>query len=381
MIKAAERTNKITESIFSTISRLANEHKAVNLGQGFPDFNGPEFIMKKAYESMLEGKNQYAPANGIYSLRKIISEITKKYYALDYSTDEILISTGATEALYATMMALLNPGDEVIIFEPYYDGYPSDVMLAGGIPKYVTLKKPDFTFDAEELEKAVTDKTKMIIINTPHNPTGKVFTKEELQKIADIAIKNDLLVVSDEVYEFLLFDDAEHIPLASLDGMRDRTITISSTGKTFGMTGWKIGFIKAKKYYTDAILKIRQWSTFAVNTPGQHAMTYGFEQFEDYLPEFKKLYSDKRNFVYEELLKSKFKPYKPYGTYFLMVDVPAEFTSDVDASTRLITDYGVALIPPSVFYEKSDEGKKLLRICFAKTDDTLTKGMKILQSI
>lgn len=381
MKKVAERTNKITESIFSTISRLANEHKAVNLGQGFPDFNGPEFIMKKAYESMLEGKNQYAPANGIFSLRKKISEINKKYYDLDYSTDEILISTGATEALYATMMAILNPGDEVIIFEPYYDGYPSDVLLAGGIPKYVTLNIPDFSFNPDELENAVSDKTKMIILNTPHNPTGKVFSEKELRLIADIALKNDLIVVSDEVYEFLLFDNLKHTPIAALDGMKQRTITISSTGKTFGMTGWKIGFIKADKYYIDAILKIRQWSTFAVNTPGQHAMAYGFENFEDYLPEFQQLYAEKRDFVFNSLLDTKFKPYKPYGTYFLMVDVPDEFLSDVDAAKRLITEYGVALIPPSVFYGKSDEGKKLLRICFAKTENTLQKGMEILRSV
>jgi aspartate/methionine/tyrosine aminotransferase len=222
----------------------------------------------------------------------------------DYSENEILITTGATEALYATMFALLNPNDEVIIFEPFYDGYPPDVMLAGGVPKYVTLHKPDFTFDPEELEGEITDKTKIIVLNTPHNPTGKVFGKEELQIIADLAVKYDLLVVADEVYEFLLFENAEHIPIASLENMRDRTITISSTGKTFGMTGWKIGFIKANKYYINAILKIRQWSTFAVNTPGQHAMAYGFEMFEDYLPEFVKLYSQKRDYVYEQLSKS-----------------------------------------------------------------------------
>lgn len=381
MIKAAERTNKIEESIFSTISRLAIENRAVNLGQGFPDFNGPDFIMDKAFEAMKNGKNQYAPAHGIFSLRKAVSYITKKTYDLDYSTEEILISTGATEGLYATIMALINPGDEVIIFEPFYDGYTADVLLAGGIPKYVTLHKPDFHFFASELDKTISENTKMIILNTPHNPTGKIFNKEELDIISKIAIKNDLIVLSDEVYEFLLFDDNKHIPISSLEGMRERTITISSTGKTFGMTGWKIGFIKADKYYIDAILKIRQWSTFAVNTPGQHAMAYAFNNFDDYLPEFIKLYSKKRNYIYDELLKSKFKPHKPKGTYFIMADIPNIFKDDIDASTQLITKYGVAVIPPSVFYNYSDDGKSMIRICFAKTDDTLKKGAEILKSI
>ncbi|MFW5701892.1 MAG: aminotransferase class I/II-fold pyridoxal phosphate-dependent enzyme, partial [Bacteroidota bacterium] len=228
------------------MSKLAYEYNAVNLGQGFPDFDGPDWIKEAAFEAMKDGKNQYAPTQGTHSLRRSVANYLNRFYDLNMDSDEeITITAGATEALYSTIQALIQPGDEVIIFEPYYDGHQADVILAGGRPVYVTLRKPDFEFDPEELTKAITDKTKMIIINSPHNPTGKMFTKDQLNYIASTAIKNDLLVLSDEVYEFMTFDGREHIPMMSIDGMRERTIMISSTGKTFGMTGWKIGYTAA----------------------------------------------------------------------------------------------------------------------------------------
>ena len=212
---SAIRIKGMGTSIFSTMSRLAFENHAVNLGQGFPDFDGPLWLMEEAFNAMKEGKNQYAPTQGILSLRKAISEMQKKYYGLDWNPEtEITITAGATEALYSTFQALINEGDEVIMFEPFYDSYQADVILAGGIPKYVTLKKPDFHFDFDELEHTITDKTKIIVINTPHNPTGKVYTIEELKLIAQLAVKHDLLVISDEVYEFLTFDNSKHIPIA-----------------------------------------------------------------------------------------------------------------------------------------------------------------------
>jgi len=378
----ANRISSMTTSIFATMSKLAFEYKATNLGQGFPDFDGPQWIMDAAYEAMKTGKNQYAPSSGIFSLKKAIIDYHKKYYDLDWTQDEVIVTAGATEALFSTIMAFIEPGDEVIIFEPFYDSYHADITLAGGHPIAVTLKKPDFSFDFEELASAITDKTKMIIVNTPHNPTGKIFTKEELEYIASLAIKHDLLVLTDEVYEFLTFDNATHIPMASIEGMKKRTITISSTGKTFGMTGWKIGYAIANETLASAIQKVHQWTTFAVNTPAQHAMAYAFSKLDDYLPEFRKLYQEKRNLIYNELLKTKFTPHKPLGSYFIMVDIPSGvFSDDVQTAMALVKDYGVATIPPSVFYIKSDEGQSMLRLCFAKENNTIIEGISKMAKV
>lgn len=377
----ADKLANIPTSIFSVISQLAFEHKAINLGQGFPDFNGPEWIFDFAYQAMKEGKNQYAPSYGIHSLRQSIANYQHQYYDLNYNDDEIVITAGATEALYDSFNAFINPGDEVVLFEPYYDSYLSDVVLAGGIPKVVTLHKPDFSFDYEEFEKAISFKTKIIVLNNPHNPTGKVFSVEELKFIASLAIKHDLMIISDEVYEFLTYDGAEHIPIATLPGMKERTVTISSCGKTFGFTGWKIGFALAKPEWIRAIHNIHQWTTFAVNTPGQHAMAKAFMQLDDYIPEFRKLYQSKLNLVYDNLLSTKFKPHRPKGSYFVMVDIPEGFGTDQDAAIKLIKDYGVATIPPSVFYSSSDEGNSMLRICFAKQDQTIIDGTNRLKLV
>ncbi len=384
----ASRIASMPTSIFSVMSKMAVDYNAVNLGQGFPDFDGPLWIMEEAFKAMKSGKNQYAPSIGIFSLRRTLAETYKKIYGLNWDPDrEITVTAGATEALYSTITAIVNPGDEVIMFEPFYDAHQADVLLAGGTPVYVTLKKPDnyhdgFHFDFLELEKKVTPKTKLLILNNPDNPTGKVFSIDELMFIARLAIKYDFLVLSDEVYEFLTFDDIKHIPIATIQGMQERTITVSSTGKTFGMTGWKIGYAFARPEITAAINKIHQWTTFAVNTPGQHAMAYAFTQLDDYLPDFRKTYEAKRDFMLSELKKTPFKPHVPKGSYFLMADIPSgRFTDDIDTATQLVKNYGVATIPPSVFYGVADEGKTMLRFCFAKTDATLKAGMDRLKAL
>ena len=378
--KSAQRIASMSTSIFATMSKMAFEYNAINLGQGFPDFDGPTWIMEEAFNAMKSGKNQYAPSPGIISLRKEISNYQNKFYDLNYNPEnEIVITAGATEALYSAITAFIEAGDEVILFEPYYDAYPSDVILAGGTPKYVTLYKPDFHFNPDELEEAITEKTKMIIINTPHNPTGKVFSKEELEIIAKIAIKNDLLVLTDEVYEFLTYGKP-HIPMATIEGMKDRTITISSTGKTFGLTGWKIGYATASEGLATAIQKVHQWVTFAVNTPAQHAFAYAFSRLEEYLPEFRQLYLNKRNLMLAELKNTEFNGLIPYGSYFIMAEIPVgKFLNDVDAATKLVKENRVATIPPSVFYSKSYEGNSMLRLCFAKTDNTIINGIRALK--
>jgi N-succinyldiaminopimelate aminotransferase len=379
--KFANRISPIKTSIFSTMSKLNNEYKAVNLGQGFPDFDGPEWIMDEAYKAMKSGKNQYAPSNGIYPLRQVISRTYKNHYDLDFNPDnEITITAGATEALYSTINAFIQEGDEVILFEPFYDSYYGDVLLAGGVPRFVTLNKPDFKFDFNELESLINPSTKMIILNNPHNPTGKVYSLEELEFISELVIKHDLIVLSDEVYEFLTFDGAKHIPIASLPGMKERTIMISSTGKTFGMTGWKVGYACCNDEFTKAIQKVHQWTTFTINTPGQHAMAYAFGRLDEYLPEFRQTYLKLRDVLYSGLKEVGYNVHLPKGSYFMLADIPENIRdNDIDFAINLVKQYGITIIPTSVFYGKSDEGSTMFRLCFAKKEETLQSGIERLR--
>ncbi len=372
------------ETIFATITREAVANSAVNLGQGFPDFDGPHWVIeacKKALERGAEGKNQYAPAAGAPALLNSISQTYRHYYELAYDgTTEITVTNGATEAIFSTSLALLSPGDEVIVFEPYYDSYVASIELAGGKAVPVTLHSPDFTFKEEELRQAFSDKTKAIFFNTPHNPTGRVFTKDEMSTIAQLAREHDCYVISDEVYEFLTFDGAKHIPMATLPNMFERTITISSTGKTFGLTGWKIGWTCAAAPVTHAIRMVHQFNTFCVNHPMQLAMAEALEGLSDYIPQFRKEYSEKRELLLSGLREAGFEPNTPAGTYFAMAPIPVEGQKDVEYCTHLIREKKVATIPPSAFYMKSKEGEGYLRFCFAKKDETIKKAIANLTS-
>jgi len=377
----AKRIENIQDSIFGIMSALAFEHQAVNLGQGFPDFSGPDFIIEAAYKAMKEGKNQYTPTQGIYSLRKIIAETYSNIYNANFDIEkEITITSGATEALFSTILALVDDGDEVILFEPFYDAYLSDVYLANGIPKFVTLHKPDFTFDYKELESNITHKTKAIIINNPNNPSGKVFSKEELQFIFELAEKYNFYIISDEVYEFLTYDNLKHHSILTIDKELKRSIMISSTGKTFSMTGWKIGWAIANAQITDAIRKVHQWTTFTINTPGQHAMAFAFTKLQEYLPTFKMEYQERRDLIYNEICKTIFVPHKPFGSYFLLVDIPTSQKDDIETAKELVVKNKIATIPASPFYAKSTEGKSMLRICFAKNKETLLRGIENLKA-
>ncbi|MCM2349990.1 MAG: methionine aminotransferase [Bacteriovoracaceae bacterium] len=383
MKDTALRIGGFKDSIFGVISGLAREHSAVNLGQGFPDFDGPEWLKDVAYKKMQEGHNQYAPFAGTIHLREEVSNYYNKFYQLNYKADsQVTVTVGATEAIYVAVMALINPGDEVIIFEPFYDSYLTSITMAGGIPVPVTLHAPDFTIDRQELAKAVSSKTKMLIINNPHNPTGKVWSREELLEIAAVAQKHDLYVLSDEPYEFLLFDGAKHIPLATLDGMFERTITISSAAKTFGMTGWKIGWLCANKKVTNACRLVHQFLTFAVATPLQEAVAEGLARLPEYLPGFVKQYQGKRNLFYQELKNLGFNFPIPRGTFFMMVPISQKTQmKDVDYAMKLIKEFKVATVPPSAFYLKSTEGEKYLRFCFAKKDETLKQAALNLKGL
>jgi N-succinyldiaminopimelate aminotransferase len=369
------------ESIFSTMTKLAIDHEAINLSQGFPDFDGPQWIIDLAKNAMDQGnklgnvgKNQYAPSNGILPLREAISSNYKRLYNLDYDPmNEVIVTNGATEAIFCTCMALINPGDEVIVFEPFYDSYLASLQMAGAKVVPVTLKMPDFSFNKEELIAAINSKTKLLILNNPHNPTGKIFSQDEIKTIAELARKFDFYILSDEVYEFLTFNET-HRPTACFEDLKNRTITISSTGKTFGLTGWKIGWTCGPKEIIKAIHNVHQFTTFCVAHPLQMAMASALSNMDDYLIDFKNKYRQKRDFLVTGLKQAGFKVLEPAGTYFVIA-ILNEGENDIEFCQKLIVDKKVAAIPTSAFYIKSDEGSRMIRFCFAKTEETLKKAI------
>ncbi len=368
---------QFTESIFSTMTKMAMENKAINLSQGFPDFDGPRWVIDLAAKALAEAKNQYAPSMGILPLRQAISHNYERFYNMKVdATSEVVVTNGATEAIFCTCLALLNPGDEVVVLEPFYDSYYASIKLAGATIVPVTLRAPEFKFDIEELKKAITSKTKLLIVNNPHNPTGKVFNAEEMATIGELAVKFDFYILSDEVYEFLTFDVA-HKPTATYSDLKNRTITISSTGKTFGLTGWKIGWAIGPQNLIKAIHNVHQFSTFCVAQPLQWAMAEALVKMDDYLLEFKADYLRKKNILVNGLKECGFNIIEPQGTYFIMAQLPAG-ENDVDFCKKLITEKKVATIPTSAFYIKSDEGSRMIRFCFAKQDETLKNALKHL---
>jgi aspartate/methionine/tyrosine aminotransferase len=383
MKDSALRVANFKDSIFGVISKLAREHSALNLGQGFPDFDGPQWMKDLVTQKMKEGHNQYAPFHGTLSLRTEVSNYYKKFYNLDYDLEsQVSITVGATEAIYLVIMGMINPGDEVIVLEPFYDSYVASIKLAGGIPVPVTMHAPYFHVDLGELRKALSPKTKMIILNNPHNPSGKVWTRDELTNICEVAIENDLYVLSDEVYEFLVFDGCKHIPTATLPGMYERTITVSSAGKTFGLTGWKIGWICASEKISRASRLVHQYVTFSVSTPMQEAVAEGLKRLDSYLPDFVSIYKAKRDFFYDGLKNLDFDFPKPLGTYFMMVPIRKKTElNDVEYAFELIKTRKVATVPPSAFYLKSAEGEKYLRFCFAKKEETLAGALENLKGL
>lgn len=383
MKDTALRIADFKDSIFGVISRLAREHGAVNLGQGFPDFDGPGWIKDLVTQKMMEGHNQYAPFHGTQNLRTQVANYYLKYYGLKYNAEhEISVTVGATEAIYLVITALINPGDEVIVLEPFYDSYVASIKMAGGTPVPVTMHAPDFSIDKQELQKAVSPRTKLLVLNNPHNPSGKVWSKEELEMVAKVAIENDLYVLSDEVYEFLVFDGLKHIPTASLSGMFERTITISSAGKTFGLTGWKIGWICANEKVSRACRLVHQYVTFSVSTPMQEAVADGLNRLPGYLPEFIATYQAKRDYFYSELQKLGFNFPIPKGTYFMMVPIRSKTQmKDLDYAFKLIQERKVATVPPSAFYLQSAEGEGYLRFCFAKQEETLKSAIEKLKGL
>ncbi len=363
-------------SIFSVMSEAALKFKAVNLAQGFPSFDGPEEIKEAAIAAIKGGFNQYAPATGIPALRELLSHRQKQTTGIEYNRDtEVTVFSGATEAIFSTILGLCGPGDEIVTFEPFYDSYPASAFAAHAKLKCVELQAPNWTFTKQQLAQAITEKTKMILVNTPHNPTGKVFTKEELGWIRDAAVAHDLIVVTDEVYEAIVFKPAVHTFLATMDGMRDRTVTISSTSKTFSMTGWKVGYIFAQPELTKIIRAVHQFVVFCSATPLQYGMVAALKLEKDYFEQFTAEYLERRDLLLEILKEAKFKVSVPDGSYFILADY-SQHSQEIDRRFAMwMTEHAkVATIPISGFFSNTVQAEKklkYLRFAFCKDLKTL----------
>ena len=369
------------ETIFTEMSRLAAQHDAVNLGQGFPNFDGPAFIKQAAIDAINAGHGQYARMFGIPELNRAIADRFAVDTNITVDPDRcVTVTSGCTEAIAATLFGLLNPGDEIILIEPYYDSYRACVAMAGAAPRFVTLRPPDFALDEEELRRAFTSKTRAILINSPHNPTGKVYSRAELELIARLCIEHDVIALSDEVYERLVFE-GKHVSLAALPGMLDRTVTLSSLGKTFSLTGWKIGWAIAPPALTKGVRAAHQFLTFATATPLQHGAIAALRAPQSYYDQFLAQYRCRRDIVVSGLREAGFEVFPPSGTYFVMADhTPFGFESDVAFCRHMIEEVGVAAIPTSVFYHNPADGRALVRFAFCKTDETLKEGLKRIRT-
>lgn len=381
----ADRIRSFKPTVFAEMSGLAATHGAVNLGQGFPDFAGPDFVKEAAKRAIDRNANQYAHPAGLPRLRSAIADDwSHRFGQVVDPEQEVTVTSGATEAIFDVLVAWLNPGDELITFEPFYDSYPAAVAMAGGSMKVVRLEPPAWSFDYRELEGAVSPATRAILLNTPHNPTGKVFSLDELNEISRIAIEHDLIVITDEVYDRITFDDAVHIPIATLPGMRERTLTINSTGKAFSLTGWKIGYAIGPEALQAALRAVHQFVTFATSTPFQEAMADGLQEAarNGYYEELAIAYDARRRALTIHLAEAGLDVLPLQGSYFLMAGFEGlGFDTDADFCKWLITDIGVAAIPPSAFYADPSGAPPLARFCFAKRLSTIDEAGRRLNMI
>jgi len=377
--RGARRTRQFGETIFSEITALALSHGAVNLGQGFPDFAPPGFVLDAARRAATGEDQQYSRGPGNPHLVRALAEDLGPSFGreLDPMT-EITVTVGATEGLFAAIQALVEPGDEVILLEPFYDSYPADVVLAGAEARYVPLRTDAdgaWRLDLQELRDACSPRTRLLVLNTPQNPTGKVFSAEELAGIADLCQERNLLVLCDEVYERIVFDGKAHLRLASLPGMWERTVTLGSAGKTFSVTGWKIGWAVAPPRLSLALVRIHQWIPFSVATPLQRAVAQVLVEARrsGYYDELTAMYQRKRDRLVQILRDAGLRPLVPEGTYFVIAEFDGDFADDADFCRHLTTERGVAAIPPGAFYSEEHRhlAARLARFCFCKEDETL----------
>jgi N-succinyldiaminopimelate aminotransferase len=374
-------------TIFAEMSALAVRTGAINLGQGFPDTDGPPAMLETAIEAIRSGGNQYPPGPGVPELRAAIAAQRQDRYGLSYDPDgEVLVTVGATEAIAASIMALAEPGDEVAVFEPYYDSYAAVIALAGAVRRPVTLRpeRPGgrFTFDPDELRAAITPRTRLMLVNSPHNPVGTVFTREELEVIADVCRDHDLIAVTDEVYEYLTYDDAEHIPLATLPGMRERTVGISSSGKTFSATGWKVGWVTASEPLVRAVQTVKQFLTYVSSAPWQRAVAYALSNELPWVADLRKSLEAKRDRLITGLEAAGFATYRPQGTYFVQADIrPLGFDDGLELVRALPAKAGVVAVPTQVFYDNAAAGAHFVRFAFCKRDEVINDAVNRLSQL
>lgn len=377
------RLQGLGTTVFAEMSALAVRTGSVNLGQGFPDTDGPASMLEDAAEAIRSGMNQYPPGRGIPALRQAIADHQRRFYGFELDPDtQVLVTTGATEAIAAALLAYVDQGDEVIALEPYYDSYAACIAMAGGKRVPVTLRAPEFRLDVDELRAAVTDRTAVLLINSPHNPTGTVLNDDELRAIAELAVERDLVVITDEVYEHLTFDGAVHKPLATYDGMAERTVSISSAGKTFNVTGWKIGWVTGTPEVVTTVNTTKQFLTYTSGAPFQPAIAAALALGNDYFEDLRKSLQDKRDLLCGGLAELGFGVHVPQGTYFVSTDVrPLGFDDGIEFCRMLPERCGVVAIPHQVFYDNVEAGRPLVRWAFCKQEPVLTEALNRLTKL
>ncbi len=367
--------NLIEESVIREMTRLAKKYNAINLAQGLPEFDTPDFLKRFAITAIQEGHNQYSFTWGLKELRERVKES-------DYDPEtEVLITCGASEGLASAVLAIVEPGDEVIIIEPFYENYPPLVRLAGGVPVYVKLREPDFVFSVEELESKITDRTKAVILNNPHNPTGKVFRREDLTKIARVASRKGLFVIADETYQYIIYDGVKHIPMYSIKGMRERTITVRTFSKTFSITGWRVGYVLADRRIMDGIRKVHDYLVVCAPMPFQKALATAVVP-DEYYKKLRRMYQDLRDYTIEVLSERGFSAYKPQGGYYLFCNVDAyDFPDDWSFVRYMVAHRGIAFVPGSSFYHSEEDGLSWVRLCFAKPKEVIDEVSRRLEGL
>ena len=379
----ATRLRPFESTIFTEISHRALQLGAVNLGQGFPDFEGPEFVKKAAQAGIELHSNQYPPSMGLPVLREKVAERFEEQTGRTVDPDRhVTITSGCTEALAASFLGLIEPGDRVILLQPWYDAYPVGCALAGAVPRFVTLRPPDFRLPEAELRAAFAAGARAIVVNTPHNPTGRVFSREEMDLIAQLCVSHDVLAFTDEVYEHIRFDGLPHYHLASWPRMWERTVTMSSVGKSFSLTGWKTGWAVAPDHLTSGVRAAHQFLTFTTPNPMQYGSAAALGAPPEYFEDLQTLYTSRRDLLAEGLDRLGFEVHLPQGTYFLMADHrPFGFADDVTFVNHLIENMGVATIPPSFFYEDPGDGAQLVRFAFCKSEETLRSALHRMEGL
>jgi N-succinyldiaminopimelate aminotransferase len=374
------RVASIPPTIFSEMSALAVRTGAVNLGQGFPDVDGPPSVIAAAVQALEGGANQYAPGIGVPALRHAIARHQQRHYGLEVDPDsQVVVTTGCTEGIAAALLGLVDPGDEVVVLEPYYDSYLAMIDFAGGVRRPVTLRAPAYRLDGDALRAAITPRARLILLNTPHNPTGTVLTRDELQVVADVAIEHDLVVVTDEVYEHLVFDHHTHVPLATLPGMWERTLTLSSAGKSYSFTGWKVGWATGPRELVAALLAAKQWLTFTSGSPLQPAVAHALDHEPDFPAQLAGSLQARRDLLVAGLADAGLTASVPEGTYFATTEIShLGWTDGREFCLALPEVAGVVAIPTQVFYDDQDAGRHLVRWAFCKEADVISEGVRRL---